>query len=55
VLGLYKCFYNVRVQWIDGSVQETDTCSLKDFDALIADHQKKLSTHLAALKKLETL
>jgi len=45
----------VYVQWSDHRVACESVLGLRDFDALIADHQKKLNTHLATLKKLEEL
>jgi uncharacterized protein YneR len=47
--------YRIRVKWVNGIVEETDTWGLKDFDALIEDHRKKLKSHLTTLKKLEAL
>jgi hypothetical protein len=57
VLGLrdHATTWRVRVKWLNGSEEELDSWNLKDFDALIADHEKKLQTHLATKKKLEAL
>jgi len=50
-----KSFRDVRVKWVDGTESVITTGGLQDFDALIADHRKKLETHLKTLKKLESL
>jgi hypothetical protein len=50
-------FVCVRVQWLggepEGRIESTD--SLKDFNALIADHRKKLTTHETSLMRLKSL
>ena len=46
---------SVRILWVSGETTLEWTLELRDFDALIADHQKKLNTHLQTLKKLEEL
>jgi len=46
---------SVNVKWLDGKTSQHKAYNLKSFDALIADHKKKLKTHtskLPALKKL---
>jgi hypothetical protein len=48
-------FHRVRVKWLKGHEEEYTTHGLNDFDSLIADHRKKLDTHLKTLKKLEAL
>jgi hypothetical protein len=47
--------FMVHVKWLDGSITSEFTCGLKDFGALIADHQKKLNTHQHNLRKLKAL
>jgi hypothetical protein len=46
---------NARVRWLNGTVTEVPSGALSDFDALIQDHEKKLSTHLATRAKLEAM
>ena len=49
-------FHILRVkQLADGQEVDVDARHLKNFNALIADHQRKLNTHLATLAKLQTL
>lgn len=50
--GYWTC---AEVKWIDGTVSGWDVLSLKDFNDLIADHEKKLKTHRDKLPKLQTL
>lgn len=45
----------VEVAWYDGTTSVEDSHILNDFDALIADHKKKLGTHTSKLKKLGAL
>lgn len=45
----------IKVAWIDGSTSVESEFDLKDFDALIADHEKKLATHRATLEKIKSL
>ena len=45
----------VEVAWIDGTTTIEDAEHLSDFDALIADHQKKLNTHTSKLPALQKL
>ena len=45
----------VKVLWSNGDALSEWTLGLRDFDALIADHEKKLSTHRATLAKLEQM
>lgn len=46
---------NVKVLWLTGELEDTTTRALRDFDALIQDHEKKLRTHRATKKCLEAL
>jgi hypothetical protein len=46
---------NVLVKFIDGTESEMSCIYLKDFDALIADHEKKLSTHKSKLAALNAI
>jgi hypothetical protein len=43
------------VNFLDGKQEDIWELRLKSFDALIADHKKKLSTHLITLAKLNAL
>jgi ribosomal protein L7/L12 len=50
--GYFTC---IHVQWLDGQVSAETTAGLKDFNALIADHRKKLATHETSLMRLKSL
>jgi hypothetical protein len=50
----------VSVEWVTPKGVRTieknvDSNHLNDFDSLIADHQKKLNTHLASKKRLQDI
>lgn len=45
--------HSATVKWIDGTVSVA--YRLQDFNALIEDHRKKLSTHLLNLEKVQSL
>lgn len=47
-----RAFPVVRVVWINGTQIDVDMGRLNDFDALIADHAKKLRGHKASRLKL---
>ena len=47
--------YQVRVLWLSGETTEVVSSYLSDFDELIADHRKKLATHLKTLDRLKGL
>lgn len=46
-------YFNVK--WLDGTTQIASCLSLKDFDSLIRDHEKKLLTHRKTLAKLHQM
>jgi hypothetical protein len=48
-------FRHLRIRWLGGETTHHSSGHLNDFDALIADHQKKLATHLKTLEKLKAL
>lgn len=48
-------FCQVEVAWVDGSITTEEAYHLSDFNALIADHQKKLNTHTSKLPILQAL
>jgi hypothetical protein len=54
--GYFTC---VHVRWLTSKpgqeVTAETTAGLKDFEALIADHRKKLNTHEANYRRLNTL
>jgi hypothetical protein len=50
-----KYFDEVRVEWLNGKIEIVSSGNINRFEALIADLQKKLKTHLATLAKLEAL
>ncbi len=50
--GHFDC---VHVQWLSGLITAETTNGLNDFDALIADHRKKLNTHEANHQRLINL
>lgn len=45
----------VEVAWHSGKVTIEDSFHLSDFNALIADHQKKLNTHTSKIPRLQSL
>jgi hypothetical protein len=51
----WKISDRAEIKWIDGTTSIVDMLSLNDFRRLIADHEKKLSTHRLKLTKLEQL
>ena len=51
----HRYFIMVHVQWLDGQITPETTSGLKDFNALIADHEKKLATHKKTLAKLQEM
>ena len=42
----------IAIQWIDGTRDVITAKRVKDFNALIKDHEKKLRTHLGNLLKV---
>lgn len=52
---IWKEADRVRIKWINGEITIENSLFLKDFRALIADHEKKLATHRSKLAKLESL
>jgi hypothetical protein len=51
--GYFVC---VRVQWLSElSSRIETTAALRDFNALIEDHRKKLATHETTLMRLKSL
>jgi len=44
-----------EVKWINGKVEGWNVNNLRNFDTLIAEHEKKLKTHRDKLPKLEAL
>ncbi len=48
-------FNLVEIKWISGETTVTDEGGLRDFNGLIADHEKKLQTHKSKLPKLGLL
>ena len=45
----------VEVKFLNGKTKQISMMHLADFNALIADHQKKLQTHQSKLSKLAAL
>lgn len=46
----------ITVRWLTGeSTENMSDSHVNDFDALIADHQKKLATHTVTLDRLKEL
>jgi hypothetical protein len=43
------------VYWLAGNVETVNLTSLRDLQALIDDHQKKLDTHKSTLEKLKNM
>lgn len=49
-------FHLLSVRWTKNNADvKVSAAGLRDFDSLIADHEKKLETHRKTLKKLELL
>jgi hypothetical protein len=54
--GRIRIFAKVKVKYLKGGVvEEVGTECLNDYEMLVLDHQKKLSTHLAKLQQLQQL
>lgn len=54
-ISVGKYFDDVKVLWLNGTTEAVSTSWVRDFDSLIADHLKKLDTHLDRKKKLDKL
>lgn len=48
-------FHLLRVKTIKGEIQDINSGRLNDYDALIADHEKKLAGHLDRINKLKKI
>ena len=56
-LGEYGAgyFHKLLVKYKNGTVKETTSAGLNDYEELIADHERKLNNHRKVLEQLKQL